>query len=193
MSFSYFYPCPQNKHNSIHYQSPPLSLSLQITTALHAIQTDCGVGVAVVGNTCCDITVMVGDPASKIDNNMSWGMHVWDRRILRKLFRFSIKKYSLIFPTNVLKLLLERNSITSLEKDRCISTRLTELGEISVNHCEIETIKLRAFSGLLNLALLSMCGNKLREITPHTFEKMNRLTHLVLVGKCIEHLEVDIL
>jgi hypothetical protein len=43
------------------------------------------------------------------------------------------------------------------------------------------------------LALLSMCGNKLREITPHTLEKMNRQWHLVLVDNFIGHLEVDIL
>ena len=36
---------------------------MQIAAALHVIKTDCGVGVAVVGNTSCDILVMVGDPA----------------------------------------------------------------------------------------------------------------------------------
>jgi Leucine-rich repeat (LRR) protein len=57
-----------------------------------------------------------------------------------------------------------------LEKDRFISSGLTELEEISVNDCEIERVNLRAFSGLRKLALLSICGNKLREITPDTFD-----------------------
>jgi len=53
---------------------------------------------------------------------------------------------------------LDGNSITSLEKERFISSRLTELEEISVNGCEIETVNSRALSGLRNLALLSVCG-----------------------------------
>jgi len=76
---------------------------------------------------------------------------------------------SLIYPTNVQELVLYRNSITSLEKDRFISSGLTEPEEISFNDCEIETINLRAFSGLRKLALLWICGNRLREITPRTF------------------------
>jgi hypothetical protein len=74
---------------------------------------------------------------------------------------------------------LDSNSITSLEKDRFIASGLTELEEVSVNGCEIETINWRAFSGLRKLALLSMCGNRVREITSGTFEKMNRLAYLV--------------
>ena len=80
-----------------------------------------------------------------------------------------------------------------MEKDRFISSRLTELEEISINDCEMETVKLRAFSGLRKLALLSVCGNKLCEITQCTFEKMNRHAYLVLVDNVIERLEVDLL
>ena len=54
--------------------SAAVPLSAQITAAQHAIKTDCGVGVAAVGNTCCDILVMVGDPASEIGNTLSSGM-----------------------------------------------------------------------------------------------------------------------
>jgi hypothetical protein len=57
----------------------------------------------------------------------------------------------------------------------------------------METVKLRAFSGLRKLALLSVCGNKLCEITQQTFEKMNRHAYLVLVDNIIERLEVDLL
>ena len=99
----------------------------------------------------------------------------------------------LIFPTNVRKLLLDSNSITSLVKERFIARRLTEREEICVNDCEIETIKLRAFSGLRNLVLLSMCGNNVREITLGTFQKMNCLVYLVIVDNFIEHLEGDLL
>jgi len=38
---------------------------VQITAARHVIKTDCGVGVAAVGNSCRDVLVMVDDPASK--------------------------------------------------------------------------------------------------------------------------------
>jgi hypothetical protein len=104
----------------------------------------------------------------------------------------SLKSIPFIFPTNVQKLVLFSNSITSSEKDRFISSRLTELEEISVNDCEMEGVKLRAFSGLRELALLSVCGNKLCEITPYTFEEMNRLEYLVLVDNFIERLVVDL-
>ena len=75
--------------------------------------------------------------------------------------------------------MFDSNSITSLEKDRFISSRLIEREEISVNDCKIETINLRAFSGLRKLALLSMYGNKVPEITPGTLQKINRLAYLV--------------
>jgi hypothetical protein len=80
-----------------------------------------------------------------------------------------------------------------LEKDRFISSKLNDLEEISVNDCEIETIKLGTFSGLRKLALLSVCGNTSREITPRTIEEMNRLAFLMLVDNIIEHLEDDLL
>jgi hypothetical protein len=99
----------------------------------------------------------------------------------------------LIFPTNVRKLLLDNNSITSLEKDRFIASKLTEWGEIYVNDCEMETVNLRAFCGLRKLAILSMCGNKLREITLLTVQMMNRLVYLVFVDNITEHLGVDLL
>ena len=57
----------------------------------------------------------------------------------------------------------------------------------------METKKLREFSGFRMLALLSLCGNEIRGITPGTFEKMNRLAYLVLVDNIIEHLGVDII
>ena len=44
---------------------------MQITTVRHVIQTDCGVGVAVVGNTCWDVLVMVDNPDSKVGNTVS--------------------------------------------------------------------------------------------------------------------------
>ena len=87
----------------------------------------------------------------------------------------------------------DSNSITSVKKDRFIASGLTELEEVSFNDSERKTIKLRAFSGLGNLALLSIYGNKLREITPGTFEKRKRLANLVLVDNIIEHLGVDLL
>jgi hypothetical protein len=105
----------------------------------------------------------------------------------------SLNNIPLIFPTNGGKLLLDSNSIASLEKDRFISSKLNDLEEIFVNDCEIETINLREFSELRKLALLSMCGNKLREITPHTIDKMNRLAYPNLLNNMNEHLEIDLL
>jgi hypothetical protein len=80
-----------------------------------------------------------------------------------------------------------------LEKGRFLSSGLTELEEISFKDCEIERVMLRVFSGLRKLALLLLCGNKSREITPGTFEKINRLAYLVLVDNIIENLEGDLL
>ena len=61
------FPCPHNKHSTVQLQF----LSVQITAARHAIKTGCGVGVAAVGYTCCDVLVMVADPAIKISNTLS--------------------------------------------------------------------------------------------------------------------------
>jgi len=166
---------------------------VQITAARHAIETDCGVGVAAVGNTCCDILVVVGDPANK--TGIQCPAECWYDPVRYHVdcSISSLNSIPLIFPTNVRKLVFYGNSITSLEKDRFISSRLTELEEISVNGCEMETVKLRAFSGLRELALLSVCGNKLCEITQRTFEKMNRHAYLALVDSLIERLDVDLL
>ena len=68
MSFNYPSPSPHNKHSNV--QIPFLSLPVQVTGARHAIKTDCGVGVAAVGNTCYYILVMVGDPTNKCGNTV---------------------------------------------------------------------------------------------------------------------------
>jgi hypothetical protein len=66
--FLYFpSPCP-------HYK--PLfncscSLSVQITAARHAIETDCGVTVATDVYSYCYILVVVDDPASRNGNTVS--------------------------------------------------------------------------------------------------------------------------
>jgi hypothetical protein len=49
---------------------------VQVTESRHAIKTNCGVGVAAVGITFCDILVVVGDPAGKSGNTVSCGMQV---------------------------------------------------------------------------------------------------------------------
>jgi len=52
--------------------SSSFSLFLSICSAAgHAIEADCGVGVAAVYNSCRDILVMFDDPASKSDNTVS--------------------------------------------------------------------------------------------------------------------------
>ena len=61
------FPCPHNKQSNVQLQF----LSVQITAARHAIKTDCGVGVAAGGYTCCDILVIVADPAIKSSNTVS--------------------------------------------------------------------------------------------------------------------------
>jgi len=97
----------------------------------------------------------------------------------------SLNSIPSVLPTNVRKLLLESNSITSLE-DRFISSRLTELQEISVIVFERETVKLSALSELRKLALLSVCGNTLCEITQRTFEMLNCHAYLILVDNIFE-------
>ena len=79
----------------------------------------------------------------------------------------SLNSIPLILPKNVHNFVLGSSSLTSLSKDRFVSSWLNELEEISIKDCEIGTIKLRAFSGLWKLALLSTCGSRVREITAH--------------------------
>jgi hypothetical protein len=51
--------------------SVTVPLFVQITAARQVIKTDCSVGVTAVGNTCCDILVIVEGPANKNDNTVS--------------------------------------------------------------------------------------------------------------------------
>ena len=157
------------------------------------MKTEFGVGVAALGNICCDILVMVVILPLRMTILCPerCGFDPVEYHVVCSIL--SLKNIPLIFPTNVQKLVPVSNNVTSLEKVTFISSGLTELEEISLNDCEIERIKLRAFSGLRKLALLSVCGNKLCEITPYTFEEMNSLEYLVLVGNIIEHLDVDLL
>lgn len=67
----------------------------KITVARHAIETDCGVGVSAVVNTCRCILVMIGDRACKSGNTLSWRMQMWPRMIRRPLLRYIIKLCSL--------------------------------------------------------------------------------------------------
>jgi hypothetical protein len=105
----------------------------------------------------------------------------------------SLNNIPLIFPTDVRTLLLDFNNITSLEKESFLYRGLTELRSLSAAFCNLETIQLRAFSGLTNLKYLVLWGNKISEIIPGTFEKMSHLQFLILPYNRIEHLEVDVL
>ena len=60
-------PCPHNNHSNVELHF----LSVQITTARHAVKTDCAVGVTAVGYTGCDIVAIVDDPVSKSDSIVS--------------------------------------------------------------------------------------------------------------------------
>jgi Leucine-rich repeat (LRR) protein len=104
----------------------------------------------------------------------------------------SLSNIPLIFPTDVRKLVLDNNSITSLEKDSFVSKELTELWHLTVSRCGLEKIELGAFNGLTKLTHLSMSFNQISEILPHTFEKMSRLEYLELAYNRFEHLEVEV-
>jgi Leucine-rich repeat (LRR) protein len=92
----------------------------------------------------------------------------------------SLNNIPLIFPRNFFSLALDDNNITSLQKDIFISRGLTELGELSMEYCGLETIELGAFNGFTKLIVLSMSGNNISKIIPRTFEKMSRLKYLYL-------------
>jgi hypothetical protein len=51
-------------------RSNRVTLSVQIKADRHGIKADCGVGVAAVGFTSCDILVLVGVPANKSGNRV---------------------------------------------------------------------------------------------------------------------------
>ena len=63
---------------------------MQLTAALHASKTECGVGFTAVGNTCCDFLVMVGDTVSKSGKTVFRGMLVLTRRIPCRILEFII-------------------------------------------------------------------------------------------------------
>jgi len=84
------------------------------------------------------------------------------------------------------------NSIPSLQNDNFILRVQTDLEELHVLRCEVETIQLGAFNGLIKLTHPSLSRIEIREIIPRTSEKMSSLVYLVLGDNIIEHLEVDV-
>ena len=104
----------------------------------------------------------------------------------------SLKEIPFTPLSEVRTLLLANNNITFLGRDGFVSRGLKVLQNLQADFCQIETIELRAFNGLTNLAYLSMRGNKISEIKPGTFEKMNSLRYLNLDRNRIEHLDVDV-
>jgi hypothetical protein len=96
-----------------------------------------------------------------------------------------------IYLTHVQGLVLNGNNITSLEKDIFFSEGLTELNNLALDSCELQTIEVGAFNGLTKLTSLSMKVNQIKEITRHTFEKLSSLEYLYLQSNKIEHLEID--
>jgi Leucine-rich repeat (LRR) protein len=88
--------------------------------------------------------------------------------------------------------MLNDNSIPFLEKDSFIARGLTVLLQLYVLWCEKEAIELGAFNGLTLLTLLSLSDNKILEIIPGTFSKMNNLEYLDLMNNLFGHLEVDV-
>ena len=96
----------------------------------------------------------------------------------------------LIRLTNTRVLLLRRNEIRLLERDRFVS--LTELEILSLLECRKVTIELGAFNGLTKLAELLVGCNKASKIKPGTFENMMSLKKLVLRYNRIEHLNSDV-
>jgi hypothetical protein len=97
-----------------------------------------------------------------------------------------------IYLTHVQELVLNDNSITSLEKDILVSKGLIELNLLTLNRCGLQIIELGAFNGLTKLTYLSMSGNGIEEITGRTFEEMIVLEYLVLRYNRIKHLSVDV-
>lgn len=87
---------------------------------------------------------------------------------------------------------LDGKRIPSLKKNSFISKGLTELEEIPLNRCGLETIELGAFIGLTKLTYLSFRMNKLSEIIPGTFQNLCNLEYLDLHNNTIGHLEVDV-
>ena len=97
-----------------------------------------------------------------------------------------------IHTKNIREFQLVGNSVTSLKKDSFISKGLTELQQLSLNRCGLETIELGAFSGLTELTYLSLRRNRLSAIIPGTFQNVSNLQYLGLEYNVIEHLEVDV-
>jgi len=67
-------------------------------------------------------------------------------------------------------------NITLLVKDSFVS--LNELEILYIRKCELRTIELGAFNGLIKLRYLIMSSNKIGEILPGTFENMSNLEFL---------------
>ena len=98
----------------------------------------------------------------------------------------------LILPTDVRILILDGNSVTSLEKGSFILRVVAELEELNAGQYELEWIELGTFSGLTKLRKLLMCGKVLGEIVLLTFQKISSPAYLDLWTNRLERLEVNV-
>ena len=104
----------------------------------------------------------------------------------------SLHNIPTVYLTHVQELVLNDNSITSLENGSFISKGLTELCVLVLDRCGLQTIEVGAFNGLTKLTILSMRQNGIGEITWRIFEKLNALEYLDIGYNKIEHLDVDV-
>jgi hypothetical protein len=103
----------------------------------------------------------------------------------------SLNSIPKMFPTGVQGIFIQNSNITYLVKEAFDSRRLEDLLVLMINHCQVKTIEVGAFTALRKLIVLSLTGNEIREIIAGTLLNMNSLEHLYLWDNPIDHLEFD--
>jgi hypothetical protein len=151
------------------------------------------VGVTAVGNTCCFILVMFGDPACKGGNTLcAEGCRCNTGGQSVHCNGTSLTAVPLMHLTDVQKLVLSektKKKKTVFEKDSFV--QMTELEYLEVFRVGLRTIDLGIFNGLTKLTYLVITGTEMSEIIPGTFMNLSKLEILLLVYNKLEHLEVD--
>ena len=135
MSLCYSSPHSHNKHNNIHYQFlslcrlQQLAIQSSLTVMLLSLLLATTAVIFWMWLVILPTRVAISCPEGCVCETDGYYVNC-----------SPFNSIYLIFLTYVRELVFYSNSKTSLEKDRFISSGLTELQEISFNNCEIETI-----------------------------------------------------
>jgi hypothetical protein len=106
-------------------------------------------------------------------------------------FSLPVNTTNVTFPKYVWILRFNLFNLKFLRKDTFLHSKFTQLKNLEIDECGIESVEPGAFNGLTMLVELSLNYNEISKIERGTFENLTTLERLYLTGNGIENLEPD--